>query len=197
MIVVDVETSGLSPQKHSILSLGALDFLNPRDEFYQECRIRDGAEISPKALEINGFTIEEINDPSKQTVSDLLRHFIRWSEDKRDKTLAAENVQFDRDFIQYEVKRAGLIWPFGYRLIDLHSICYADIKSRGLEPPLENGVSAQSLSKTMEYVGLPPRHEVHNALEDARYEAEAFQRIIRGEVLLPEFEEYPIPQYLK
>ena len=56
MIVVDVETSGLDDEKNSLLSIGAVDFYNPKNQFYGECRVREGAEVNPEALEVNGFT---------------------------------------------------------------------------------------------------------------------------------------------
>jgi len=65
MIVVDVETSGLDPQKHPIVSLSALDFSHSENKFYEECRIFKGAEIAQEALLINGFSEEELRSPSR------------------------------------------------------------------------------------------------------------------------------------
>jgi len=39
MIVADIEATGLDPRKHSILSIGAVDFEHPERQFYGECRI--------------------------------------------------------------------------------------------------------------------------------------------------------------
>jgi DNA polymerase III epsilon subunit-like protein len=60
MIVVDVEASGTNYEKHSIVSLGAVDFDNPENRFYGECHIWDGAHIMEEALEVCGFTETEI-----------------------------------------------------------------------------------------------------------------------------------------
>src|SRR4051812_32241086 len=65
MLVVDVEASGIDPQKHSIVSVGALDIANPTNRFYMECRVWEGAHIMPDALAVNGFTKEQITDPTK------------------------------------------------------------------------------------------------------------------------------------
>ena len=39
MIVVDIETSGLYPEKHGIWQIGALDFYNSQNVFLEEARI--------------------------------------------------------------------------------------------------------------------------------------------------------------
>jgi len=48
MVVVDVETSGLDPQKYAMLSIGAVDFENPERQFYAECRAFDGEMALPR-----------------------------------------------------------------------------------------------------------------------------------------------------
>ena len=58
MIVVDIETSGTSPYKHSILSIGAVDFSNPERQFYQECQIEKDKEYTEEALNVNGVKKE-------------------------------------------------------------------------------------------------------------------------------------------
>ena len=45
MIVIDIETTGLDPRKHSIVSIGAIDLSNPKRQFYVENQIWEGAEI--------------------------------------------------------------------------------------------------------------------------------------------------------
>jgi DNA polymerase III epsilon subunit-like protein len=54
MIIIDVETTGPDPKKHSIVSVGAIDFLNPANQFYQESRVYTDAEIR-KALLVQVF----------------------------------------------------------------------------------------------------------------------------------------------
>ena len=81
MLVVDVEASGTEPKKHSIVSVGALDLKNPSNRFYEECRVWDGAHIMDEALEVNGFTKDEITDPKKQSEGDLTHAFLDWRED--------------------------------------------------------------------------------------------------------------------
>ena len=73
MIVIDIETSGIDSNRHSIVSIGAVDFLHPERRFSGECRVWEGALISEESLLINGYNQEEITDVRKQTDEDLLK----------------------------------------------------------------------------------------------------------------------------
>ena len=66
MLIVDVETTGIDSQKHSIASVGALDFGEPQSQFYQECRIWEGAEVTLQALKVNGFSEEELHNAKRR-----------------------------------------------------------------------------------------------------------------------------------
>ena len=107
MLVIDVEATGVEPHKHSIVSVGALDFANPSNRFYEECRIWDGAHVMDEALVINGFTKEQITDPKIQSEADLTHAFLHWAEGLGERTFAAQNVSFDRDFLRAAAERAG------------------------------------------------------------------------------------------
>jgi len=72
----------------------------------------------------------------------------------------------------------------------------------------ENRENAMGLSRILEFCGIPDKRiglkesevekegESHNALEDARLEAECFSRLIYGKRLFSEFKRYPIPEEL-
>lgn len=196
MIVLDVETTGVDPQRHSIVSIGALDFLEPKNNFYQECKIWDGTLVAEEALKINGFSLKEILDPNKQTLESTLKNFIYWAKDIDDKTIAGQNPAFDRDFLITSLQRCGIKYIVGHRTIDLHSLCYSHYLKRGLNPPIKDGRTNLNLDKILNYVGLPEEPKPHNALTGAKSEAEALSRLIYGRSLLAEFEKYQIPNYL-
>ncbi len=195
MIVVDVETTGLDPRRHSIVSIGAVDFSNPENQFYQECKIWEGAEISKKALEINGFSEEEIKNSDKKNLKDTIKDFLEWAGNIDERTLAGENPSFDRDFLKASCERYNIDWPLSYRTVDLHSLCYAHYLKRGLSPP-EKDKNNLNTDAILKYVGLPSQPKPHHALTGAKMEAEAFSRLMYGKNLLNEFKKYPIPDYL-
>ena len=194
MLVVDVEASGTEAHKHSIVSVGALDLANPTNRFYEECRIWDGAHVMDGALAVNGFTMEQITDPKKQTEADLVHAFMEWSKDLPEKTLAGQNVSFDRDFLKYASERAGHTeWPFAYRTIDTHTLCYMHMINRGMKPPIMKNRSALNLDAVLNYCGIPSEPEPHNALTGALSHAEVISRLLYGRKLLPEFDQDQIP----
>lgn len=92
MIILDVETTGTDPLKHSLVSIGALDFSSPEIRFYEECRIWEGAHIMPAALEVNGYSEEEITNPQKQSEGELIAHFLSWLFERESMVIAGQNV---------------------------------------------------------------------------------------------------------
>ncbi len=195
MLVLDVESSGLSAEKNSIVSLGALDLSNPTNRFYAECRVWDGAEISDEALEVNGFIKEEITDPNKMTESELIRNFIDWSQNLENRTMLGQNVSFDRDMTKAAALRGGWDWNFAHRTIDTHTLCWLHHLNHNLTPPVdtEHKRSALNLDKILNYCGIPEEPKPHNALTGALCHAEVAARLMYNKPLLPEFEAYPIP----
>lgn len=195
MIFVDVEASGTNYQKHSIVSIGALDFNDPTNQLYIECRIWDGAHISPESLAITGFTEAEAQDTNRATEGEAVRQFLEWSQHMGDRTLAGQNVSFDRDFLKAAAEREGLSWDMAHRTLDTHSFCWMHMVKRGLEPPIdaEHRRSALNLEMVARYVGIPEEPQPHNALTGALVHAEVTARLLYDQKLLPEFEQFEIP----
>lgn len=196
MLVIDVEASGTEAHKHSIVSVGAIDFANPTNRFYEECRIWEGAHVSDDALRVNGFTREQIVDPRKPAEADIVHAFLQWAEGLSERTFSGQNPSFDRDFIKYAAERAGhTVWPFAYRTIDTHTLCYMHMIRRGLQPPVDekHRRSALDLDAVLNYCGIPNEPEPHNALTGALSHAEVISRLLYGRKLLPEFTQFALP----
>ena len=193
MIIVDVEASGVDYEKHSIVSIGALEFEKPENRLYVECKIWDGAHFMPEALEVNGFTEAEIKDTSKKSEGEAIKDFLEWSETCDERTLVGQNVSFDRDFLRAAAERQHINWPLAYRTIDTHTLAVMHIIKRGKNVPTTNNRSALDLDAVLNYTGIPNEPEPHNALTGALSHAEVTSRLLYDKKLLPEFEQFDIP----
>lgn len=209
MIIVDIETSGLDFNECGIFQIGALDFDNPGNTFLEDARIDDEDIIKDGALKVNGKTEKDFRDKNKQSQKQLLEHFFSWFEDTKTKNFICQNPQFDFGFINTKAGKYKLKKPYHYRCFDLHSIAslrYFQINNIFL---IKDNYSDMSLPNTLKFCGIEDvRRKVegnevlkegkpHNALEDCKLEAECFSRLIFGKNLLPEFNKFLIPDYLK
>lgn len=195
MLVLDIEGSGTNYEKHSIVSIGAIDLANPDNRFYGECRIWEGAHVMEDALKVNGFTEAEITDITKPSEGELVIEFMKWADALPDRTLAGQNVSYDRDMLRAACGRAGIDWHLAYRTIDTHTLCWMHMVKRGLTPPLdvEHRRSALNLDAVLNYCGIPDEPEPHNALTGAMSHAEVISRLLYDKKLLSEFTQYEIP----
>lgn len=193
MIVVDLETSGVDQRVHGLLSIGAVDFLEPGRQYYGECKLREEGDVMDEALEVNGFTYEDITNHNKQSEVDLVKDFLLWFKRSKDHTLAGQNPHFDLSFLEEVCRRSELDIPFARRLIDLHSVTVYHITSRGLEVPIRKKRSDVDSDYIMRYVGIPEEPRPHNALNGAVWEAEAFNRLFYNGGLFDDFEKYSVP----
>lgn len=196
MVVLDIETTGLNPLKHSIVEIGALDFNNSSNQFYKKCRIFKGAEIDSVALKINGYNKSDLLDLNRMSLKELVTSFIEWIDKIENRTIAGHNVDFDINFLRESIKRYDIDYTFGFRKVDQHSLVYANYLKLNKKPPFKNGVSSLNGNKIMNYVGLPEEPQPHTGINGAKFESEAMSRLIYGKVKLDEFKEFKIPNYL-
>ncbi|MBI2452576.1 3'-5' exonuclease [Candidatus Pacearchaeota archaeon] len=212
MIVVDIETSGLSPVKNGIWQIGAINFNNPEEIFFDEGRIDLDDNVSEGALKVTGKTEQELRDKNKQNQKSLLIEFFDWIKKQRksDRRLnpICQNPQFDIGFLQTKAVKYELEFPFAYRSFDLHSIAatrYFQINGKFL---MKEGISGMDLPNVLGLCGLEDERIIvrgeeiikegkpHNALEDAKLTTECFSRLVYGKSLFNEFSRHEIPEYL-
>ncbi len=198
MIVLDIETTGLDPDLHGIVSIGAVDTNVPDEFFYEECRIREGEKIDEEALEVNGLTMDECRDKSKQSTRDLILHFEEWLNTRTIKMIGGLHIgTFDVPFYNKKAIQVGLRARLRRRSIDLHSITYAKMQELGKVVPMTDGWSVMDTDFIHPFCGLPKEPRPHNALNGAKWEAESLHRLMTGKSLLKEFTRHPVPEYLQ
>ena len=212
MIVLDIETSGGNPIEHGIWQIGAVD-LNTMEEFLEEGRIDDEDKISEEALMIIGKTEEELRDKNKQSQKELLKNFFKWLEERKMKNLLCHLPEFDQGFLRKKMLKyfkEDPFWPDFHRAFDLHTIAQVKFfELNGKFLTKEDNNSDMGLGNILKLCGIEDERKrlengkiskegkPHNALEDAKLEAECFSRLMFGKNLFPEFDKFEIPEELK
>ncbi len=173
MIVVDVETGGLDPDKNPLLSVGAVDFDKDSNTFYGKCHPFGPCEITAEALEVNGIDIKEWDN--NQSLQKMMESFVKWLKTTRDpSTLAGHNPRFDLDFLYVNALRCGVKLPFSYRTVDLHTLAYMH-RMKNYPSVSETKMTSENIYK---YLDLPVEPRPHNALTGAKYETVAFKALL-------------------
>src|SRR5262245_29770057 len=118
IVVVDVETTGLKPERHGIIEIGAVD-LTTGLEFFAECRIPVLCEWEQEALDVNGATPSRCYDPAYQREIEAVIQFSAWLEQscgivKEVAVLAGMNPRYDLQMILGAIGRAEeeVVLPF-------------------------------------------------------------------------------------
>lgn len=177
MIVVDVETGGIDPLKNPLLSIGAVEFENPTNQFYSEISPSEGLEITEEALQVNGINIEEWK--KNEPLGVVMYNFYTWvNKVKLNTVLGGHNPRFDLDFLNESIKKCGQKLPFSYRTVDLHSMAYSHFY---MDPTMKdeekNHLTSNEIYKRLNMKTEP---KPHNALNGAKYETEALYKLILG-----------------
>lgn len=197
MIVVDVETTGLSSYKHAMVSIGAVDFFTPSNQFYIECQPWNGATIDNAALAVNGFTHQDLFAKDRPELSEAITAFFNWREPITKRRLAGQNPEFDRGFMEESLRRTQLDFRLNHDWFDLRDACKSMVMYHAVEAPQFNGYESYKLDAILPFVGMPPEPAQHDALNGAKLEAEAFSRLLHGRILFEEYAQYPIPEFLR
>lgn len=136
---LDLETSGLSPKKNSILQIAALiedSDGNILEKFGAKCAPLKGRAIDTKALEVNGYTARDILGwPDQIVVLNQMMGLLKKCKKPREKyQLAGYNVGFDRGFIVDAMFQAQLDITsiLSYKNFDVFPIYYGYCRAKEL-----------------------------------------------------------------
>jgi len=130
---LDVETTGLDPKTSAISQIAAIA---PNGS---ECSIEmkpfDGAEISPKALQVQGITVKQLM--TRETQFEGFSRFCKFVTcfDEQPFMIAGYNAGFDKNFIFESMIRLGyrpiqLFSPYVVDVYALTQIYFSDLQSK-------------------------------------------------------------------
>lgn len=171
--VIDLETTGLDPERHEIIEIGAYVMAPRTLEKMFELELKvfpahiDAAE--KKALEVNGYD-PRVWEASAVYPRQALRELVRLLEPKA--VFAAYNATFDWCFLSKALSTCGLKDPFHYHRLDVMSLAV------GVHPELI-GRSGFRLGEMLDLYKVE-NEKAHAALPDARATAELLRRLVRG-----------------
>lgn len=170
LLIIDTETGGLDPIKHSILSLGAVVWEDGvlGEEF--EVLIREDPIIAePRALEVNGIDVETHRGATPTMAVDMLNVFLldQFEQGEMPIVLGGHNTHFDIGFLKRLFGLAGRVSSmtslFSHRIMDT-MIAARFLRMAGKIPEGKEGLSC-----LLEYFNIQVEPgKRHSALADAR-----------------------------
>ena len=94
-VVIDIETSGLRPEEHEIIELGAVRVMEHRIVEKLSLLVKPQAPISPEIQKVTGIT-NEILDKEGVPLSLAMKQFLKFL---RDYPVVSHNIEFDFRFL--------------------------------------------------------------------------------------------------
>ncbi|MER9819162.1 3'-5' exonuclease [Mesorhizobium sp. M0129] len=169
-ISIDVETAGPIPGEFSLLSIGACDVDDDSRSFSIELKpINRNADS--KALEVSGLSLEDLALRGEEP-AEAMKAFGHWVDtlvgNDSVPVFVGFNAPFDWSFINYYFHRYTGSNPFGFTALDIKALYMGATGGRWSDT--RSSVVAKHLA--------PTRKGDHNALHDAKYQAELF-RLVR------------------
>ena len=171
IIFIDTETGGVNPEKAALIQLSGIIRIDKKDveKFNFYIKPFENSEVSEKALEVQGRTLEELKTDKYVEEKEVYKEFINLLDkyiDKYDKTdkfiVAGYNVRFDVDILKAFFQRHGNNFLFSYldssMLDPLYSIRLLQIAE--ILPILENN----KLETWCKHFGI--KLKAHDSLED-------------------------------
>lgn len=171
IIFIDTETGGVNPEKAALIQLSGIIRIDKKDveKFNFYIKPFENSEVTEKALEVQGRTLEELKTDKYVEEKEVYKQFINILDkyiDKYDRTdkfiVAGYNVRFDVDILKAFFQRRGNNFLFSYldssMLDPLYSIRLLQIAE--ILPILENN----KLETWCEYFEIELK--AHDSLED-------------------------------
>ncbi|MGH8741771.1 MAG: DNA polymerase III subunit epsilon, partial [Burkholderiales bacterium] len=169
-IVLDTETTGLNPKLGDrVIEIGCVEILSRRiTESRFHVYVNPEREIELGATRIHGITLEDLAaKPKFAAVAREFLEFVRGAE------LIIHNADFDVEFLDLELGRAGLgrLGEHVARITDTLS------QARELHPGRKNSLDALCERYFIDHAN----RTLHGALLDARLLAECYLAMTRGQ----------------
>ncbi|MFN9476507.1 exonuclease domain-containing protein [Acidovorax sp.] len=166
-VSVDVESSGPIPGEFSMLTLGACLVDSPSTAFSMELKPLNG-NFDAEALAVTGLSMEQLARtglPPTQGMSQFASWISTHVASGAAPVFVGLNAAFDWSFVNYYFHRFIGTNPFGFAALDIKAFFMGATSCEWQE------TKSSSISKILR----PSLKGNHDALDDARYQAELFR----------------------
>jgi ribonuclease T len=174
-ISVDVETSGPIPGEYSLLTIGACVVYDDRTSF--GCRLKPiSSNAVTAAMQVTGLSLEELErngTPPGEAMSAFREWVGKACGSNGKPVFVGLNAPFDWSFVNYYFHRFSGDNPFGFNALDIKAMFMGLTGCRWRD----------TKSSEMDKILKPTLTGTHDAIDDARYQAELF-RLIRAKIVV-------------
>lgn len=185
-IILDTETTGLSPQQgHRIIEIGCVELVNRRmtgNNF--QVYLQPDRKIDPGATAVHGITNEFLKDKQRfKDIAEKFKKFIQGAE------LIIHNAPFDVGFLEYEF---SLLKDKAWEILDEQcTITDTLVMARKKHPGQRNNLDALCKRYEVEF----GHREKHGALLDAEILAQVYLAMTGGQTTLSLEEHAQVPTH--
>ncbi len=165
-VVIDIETTGLSPDKDSIIEVSALRICDGVAKDSYSSLIKADSEIPVKIVELTGITDEMLREVG-QDVSVALPEFLAFIGDF---PMVAHNARFDMSFLNVACKKHG------FPVIDNDCTDTLFLSKQQVK-----GISSYSLKYLTEYFKLDDSAKTHRGLSDCILVHHLYEKLMKTE----------------
>lgn len=169
-ISVDVETSGPIPGEFSLLSIGACLVSQPATAFYLEIQ-PSSPRHDQQSVAVSGLDLDKLQRDGLPPAK-AMREFDTWIKSvsllERKPVFVGLNAPFDWSFVNYYFHQYMGSNPFGFTAIDMKAYFMGAFGCSW------NEAKSSNMAATLK----PQSKPTHNALDDARFQAELFELML-------------------
>ncbi|WP_444438355.1 3'-5' exonuclease [Pseudomonas sp. A6] len=177
LAILDLETSGINPNKHSVLEIGLVPLDDKIEPFHAYIKSKNIIWSEYAKDNFKKFSSEwEINAISPEKAVRNLSQYIKNNFSNKKITLIGHNIGFDISFLKKLAFDANLdeIPGISHRAVDTHTLLYI-LNSQGKIPD-----SALTSDGAFDHFGVtPPSKLRHTALGDAIATQKLFKNILK------------------
>lgn len=166
-ISVDVETSGPIPGEYSMLSIGAC-LVDDDTRSFSTLLKPINRNADPKALEVTGLSLDRLDAEGEKPAA-AMKRFADWiaaiTPDDGTPVFVGLNAPFDWSFVNYYFHRFAGANPFGFAALDIKAFYMGATGCTWAE------TKSSAMARNLKSAGKGD----HDALHDAKYQAELFR----------------------